>query len=114
MKRTQIYLSDETYAALRRVAAEQGKTVAALARATLEARFAPRALREQTVVYAPARPRRAKPSRIAKKPRAKKLTPAELAELEKNPLSHIIGLYSSNKPDAGIHHDKYLYHEDKD
>jgi predicted DNA-binding protein len=112
MKRTQIYLSDETHAALRRAATEQGKTLATLARETLEAQFAaPRALREQAVVYAPARVRRAKKTRAAKKPRAKKLTQAEL---EANPLLQIVGLYASNKPDAGINHDKYLYREDKD
>ncbi|MBI5651683.1 MAG: hypothetical protein HZC40_14755 [Chloroflexi bacterium] len=112
MKRTQIYLSDETHAALHRLATEQGKTIATLTREIIETRVAaPRALREQAVVYAPARPRRVKKSRVVKKPRAKKLTQAEL---EANPLLQIIGLGSSNKSDAGINHDKYLYHEDKD
>ena len=111
MKRTQIYLSAETHAALHRIATEQGKTVATLARETLEAQFAsPRALREQAVVYVPARVRRAKKPRAVKKPRAKKLTQAEL---EANPLYQMIGMFNSGKTDLAENHDYYLYGKDK-
>jgi predicted DNA-binding protein len=111
MKRTQIYLSDETHAALRRAATEQGKTLATLAREMLEAQFAaPRVLREQAVVYAPARVRRAKKTRAAKKPRAKKLTQAEL---EANPLYQMIGLGNSGLGDLAERHDTYLLHRER-
>jgi hypothetical protein len=125
MKRTQIYLDDELYEALRRVAFEQRKSIACVAREALASHLAgaatpsaPRALRERAVAYAPrvlpARKPRAANKLRAKPTRAQKLTRAELRELEKNPLYHIIGLYASDKPDAGINHDYYLYHEDKD
>ncbi|MBI5651685.1 MAG: hypothetical protein HZC40_14765 [Chloroflexi bacterium] len=111
MKRTQIYLSDATHAALRRVATEQGKTIATLARETLEAQFAkPRVLREQAVLYAPTRSRRVKKSRAIKKPRAKKMTQAEL---EANPLYQMIGLGNSGLGDLAERHDAYLLQRER-
>jgi hypothetical protein len=129
MKRTQIYLDDELYETLRRVAFEQRKSVAHVAREAIQRYLAasgqkpaPRAAREQTAVYTPravsTRARRLKKPRVVRARQATtktaELTSEELRELEKNPLYHIIGLGESTRPDSGINHDYYLYHEDKE
>jgi plasmid stability protein len=90
MKRMQLYLPEDTYEELRRQAYEERKSIAGV-------------IREALAQYLVGDQQRERP--------AEAITERELTaeELQKNPLYQIIGLYSSDTPDASVHHDDYLY-----
>jgi hypothetical protein len=90
MKRMQLYLPETTYEELRRQAYEERKSIAGV-------------IREALAQYLLGDQERARPAEAS----AARESPEE--ELQKNPLSQIIGLYSSDTADASVHHDDYLY-----
>jgi plasmid stability protein len=109
MKRTQIYLEEELYERLRRAAYEGRTSMAQVVREALVEYLAEERPAAGEVLAPAAKPSPKEEMML----REEDLTPEELEELKKNPLYHLIGLYSSDKGDAGIHHDYYLYIKDK-
>lgn len=98
MKKTQLYLEEDLYKALRQRAAAMGKSMAQVVREALTAYLGWDGHKPQEPVVVEAEKEQAE----------------EAWCLEDDPLYQIIGMASSGVGDLAERHDYYLYVEDKD